>query len=104
MTLTILIALAAFATMVVMLGFGYQQVEQQRRDRSTDVLANAPVAQPGHCMLCNAPLRQVSTADQVVYEIEHRIDSDLQAVVALLGRTGRNGRTTPESFARIYQA
>ena len=101
MTLTILIAAAAFATMVLVLGFGYQQVEQQRKDRSAAVLANASVAQPGHCMLCDAPLRQASTADQVVYEIEHRIDSDLQAVVALLGRTGR---PTPDSFVRIFQA
>ena len=101
MVLTILIAAASFATMVAMLAFGYQQVEQQRSAKAEGILAGAPTARPGRCMLCDAPLRQPSTADQVVFEIEDRIDRDLAAVVALLGRTER---ATPDAFARIYQA
>ncbi len=102
MWLTIGIAAAAFTVMVLMLALGYQQIEEQRSERSAAVLAGAPAVQPGRCMLCNAPLRQPTTPDQVVFEVEHRIDTELQAVLALLGRGGR--ATTPETFARLYQA
>ncbi len=101
MWMTMVIAAAAFVTMVVMLALGYEQVEKERRGRSADPFATAPTALPGHCLLCNAPLPQQSTADEVVVEIEHRIDADLQAVMAFLAR---DGRTAPEHFARIYEA
>jgi hypothetical protein len=98
MLLTIIIAGALFAGMLGILAFGYQQIEQERNEKADAVLANAPAAQPGRCMLCNAPLRRSSTADEVVYEVERRIDAELQDVIRLLGRPA------PEGLARLYQA
>ncbi len=98
MLLTVIIACALFAGMVAILGLGYQQIEQERNGKAAAVLADAPTAQPGRCMLCNAPLRRPSTADEVVYEIEQRIHTELQDVVQLLGHPA------PEHFTRLYQA
>jgi hypothetical protein len=93
-----IIAGALFAGMIGILAFGYQQIEQERSEKADAVLANAPAAQPGRCMLCNAPLRRPSTADEVVWEVEHRIDAELQDVIRLLGRP------VPEGLTRLYQA
>jgi hypothetical protein len=49
-------------------------------------------------MLCNAPLRKTSTADEVVYEVEHRIDAELQDVARVLRRA------SPDGLTRLYQA
>lgn len=98
MWLTVIIACAFFAGMVAILALGYQRIEQERSERSAAVLVQAPTARPGRCMLCDAPLRKPSTADQVIFEIEHRIDAELQDVVQLLRRAA------PESYARLYQA
>ena len=75
MALTMVIAVAAFVAMVAMLVFGYQRIENERSGRAESILADAPMAKRGHCMLCNAPLRQATTPDEVVVDIEHRIDS-----------------------------
>lgn len=98
MWLTVIIACAFFAGMVAILALGYQRIEQERSERSAAVFAQAPAAHPGHCMLCDAPLRKPSTADQVIFEVEHRIDAELQDVVQLLSRAA------PENYARLYQA
>ena len=98
MLLTVILACALFAGMVAILGLGYQQIEQERNGKATALLADAPTAQPGRCMLCNAPLRRPSTADDVVYEIEQRIDTELQDVIRLLGHPA------PEHFTRLYRA
>ena len=99
MWLTVIIGIFFFlAAAVAALAFGYQRIEQERRERSEAVLAHAPAAKPGRCMLCDAPLRQLSTADQGVYEVEHRIDAELHDVIQLLGRAG------PDGLARLYRA
>ena len=99
MWLTVIIACFFFvAAAVAILGFSYQQIERDRSEKAAAMLAAAPEAQPGHCLLCNAPLRRPSTVEQVVFEVEHRIDAELQDVIQLLGRPH------PESFARLYRA
>lgn len=98
MLLTIVIAGALFAGMLAILAFGYQQIEQERNEKAEATLANAPQAQPGRCLLCNAPLRRPSTADEVVSEVELRIDAELQLVAQAMRRAG------PDGFARLYQA
>jgi hypothetical protein len=98
MLLTMIIAGALFAGMIAILAFGYQQIEQGRNEKAEAALANAPSAQPGRCMLCNAPLRRPSTVDEVVFEVEHRIDAELRDVVRLLGRPA------PEGLTRLYQS
>jgi hypothetical protein len=96
MLMTFLIAGSLFAGMIAILAFGYQRIEQEVGDASSP-LADAPMAKPGHCMLCDAPLRRPTTTDQVVFEIEHRIDAELQEIVRLM-------RTAPDSATRLYQA
>lgn len=94
---TMLIAAALFAGMIAILAIGYQQSEREKDGKAAAVLANAPATQPGRCMLCNAPLRRPSTSDEVVFEIEHRIDSERQAIEQLL-------RASADGFTRLYNA
>ncbi len=98
MLLTMIIAGTLFAGMIAILAFGYQQIELERNEKAEAALASAPAAQPGRCMLCNAPLRKTSTADEVVYEVEHRIDAELQDVAQVLRRA------SPDGLTRLYQA
>lgn len=77
---------------------GYFQAEAEKNGKGKSVVDEAPAAKPGHCLLCEAPLRRPSTADEVVFDIEHRIDTELKDVVQLLGQT------TPDGFQRLYRA
>lgn len=95
MLLTVIIAGGLFLGMVAILARGYLQIEQERNGRVTDV----PAVQPGHCMLCNAPLRRPGTVDEAVFEVQRRIDTEIQDVVAILGRAG-----PPASYTRLYQS
>ncbi|HEY7725242.1 MAG TPA: hypothetical protein VH880_07905 [Anaeromyxobacteraceae bacterium] len=79
MWLTIAIACILFAGMISILALGYRQTEKERDAR----FANG---------------KQPVTADEVVSEIEHRIDSELKDVSRHLGRAA------PESFAQLYRA
>ena len=97
MWVTFVIAAAFFVAFIAMGYFGVQEREQQREREGAAVLANASVPQPGCCMLCNAPLRRAATSDEVVFELEHRIDAELRDIAHAL-------HTAPESFGRIFQA
>jgi hypothetical protein len=97
MWLTIAIAVVLFAGMFAVLWFGYQQAEEQRRERPRVSLEGAQAARPGHCILCDAPLRRTASTDEVVFEIEHRIDTELKDIGHVL-------RTQPGSFQRLYRA
>ena len=79
MWLTIVIACILFAGMIGILAAGYRQTEQERDARFVNG-------------------KQPTTADEVVSEIEHRIDSELRDVSRVLGRTA------PESLAQLYRA
>ena len=92
MWMTVWIAGSLFAGMIAILAFGYQQIEKDERLTK----AEAPPAKAGHCVLCEAPLRRATTSDQVVFEIEHRIDAELQEIVRLM-------RNAPDGAARLYQ-
>ncbi len=78
MWLTIVIAGILFAGMIGILALGYRQTEMERDSRFVNG-------------------KQPATADEVVSEIEHRIDSELQDVSRLLGRTA------PESLTQLYR-
>lgn len=97
MWLTVVIACVFMAGAVAILGFGYQQMEEERREKAEAALASAPLAREGHCLLCDAPFRRASTVEQVVFEVESRIDAELQDVVRLLGRAA------PEGLSRLYR-
>jgi hypothetical protein len=97
MWITIAIAGGLFAGMLAILWFGYQQIEEQRQDQSDAILASAPAAKPGHCLLCDAPLRRPASTDEVVFEIEHRIDAELEDI-------GRVLRAQSGGLQRLYRA
>ncbi len=97
MWVTFVIAAGFFVAFIAMGYFGIQEREQQREREAETMLANAAVAQPGCCILCNAPLRRMATSDEVLFELEHRIDAELRDITHAL-------HTAPESFGRILQA
>ncbi len=97
MWLTIAIAGVLFVGMFAILWFGYQQAEVQRRDRPHLSFENAPAARPGHCILCDAPLRRAASTDEVVFEIEHRIDAELKDIGHVL-------RAQDGGFRHLYRA
>ena len=97
MWITFAIAGALFAGLLGILWFGYQQMEEQRQEQSDAVLANAPAARPGRCMLCGAELRRPASTDEVVFEIEHRIDAELEDIVQVL-------RAQSGGLQRLYRA
>lgn len=88
MGLTIGIGLVFFVGLLAVLFFGYEQVEKDRAEKA----AAAEVA-----LRRSAPV-QGRTADEVVFDIEHRIESDLQDVAEILRRPA------PGAAARLYQA
>jgi G:T/U-mismatch repair DNA glycosylase len=104
MWLTIAIAAALFAGMLAILWFGYQDREQQREDEADAILANAPAVQPGHCLLCGAPVRRVATTDQALFEVEHRIDAELEEIVAILQKQSGAGRVRDDALRLLYRA
>ncbi len=87
MGLTIAIGLVFFAGMMAILFFGHQQVEKDREARA------AAEARRGQAHLGGSA--EGRTADEVVFDLEHRIDSDLQDVAAGLRRTAPGGAASP---------
>lgn len=76
MGLTIAVGLAFFVGMMAILYFGHEQAEKDRAERAE---AEAQRRQ--------AEARQEQrTADEVVFDLEHRIDTDLQEFSASLRR------------------
>lgn len=97
MWVTFVIAAGFFAACIAMGYFGIQEHEEQREREAASKLASAPATQLGCCILCNAPLRRAATSDEVVFELEHRIDAELRDIAHAL-------HTAPESFGRILRA
>lgn len=90
---TALIAGGLFVAMLVMLWLNFEDAEKRRgAERQSPVAAG-----PGQCLLCDAPLRQRRTRDEVVGELEHRIDADLEEIERLL-------RTTPDRLEGLYRS
>lgn len=91
-----LVVAAAF--FLAMLAMGYFAL----RDLTGESSAAAPAAPEAHaeaCEVCEGGLpARPATSDQVVFEVEHRIDADLQEVAFLLART------PPGSASRLYRA
>lgn len=95
MWLTMVIAVVLFAGMLAALYFGYQEGEKQRAERAVREVALPPALSPWPRL--PAPRLDGRTVDQVVYEVEHQIDADLQEVSLLLARSA------PESASRLYR-
>jgi hypothetical protein len=86
MGLTMVIGAVFFAGMLAVLYFGYQQVEADRAEKA-QAQADAEAAAP----------RPQRSADEVVFDLEHRIESDLRDVADIL-------RRSPGGGPRLYQA
>ncbi len=97
MLVTFVIAAVFFAACIAMGYFGIQEREEQREREAANRLDSAPAPRPGHCMLCDAPLRRAATSDEVVFELEHRIDAELRDIAHAL-------HAAPESFARVLRS
>lgn len=97
MWITFAIAASFVVAMIAMVHFGFD-----RRDEALDALeaiqpsSTAP-GEPGRCGLCRAPLRRSLTRDEIVFELEHRIDAELRDISRAL-------RSAPEGFGRIFHA
>jgi hypothetical protein len=90
---TALIAGGLFVAMLVMLWLNFEDAEKRRGAEG-----EGPVAVgPGQCLLCDAPLRQRRTREEVVGELEHRIDADLQDIERQL-------RTSPDRLEGLYRS
>ena len=69
---TAILVAVLFAAMMAILYFGFDQAEKDRAERAAAEALRERVHPPGR------------TADEVVFDLEHRIDSDLQDVAAML--------------------
>jgi hypothetical protein len=90
------IAAGFFVAIVAMGYFAVQQGEVERRaDRPAPAEAAATAPALGLCWLCDGPLPgRAATSDEVVFEVEHRIDAELRDIVHAL-------HAHPESVGRI---
>ncbi len=97
MVVTFVIAAVFFAACIAIGYFGIQEREAQWEREAARRLESAPAPGPGHCPLCDAPLRRAVTSDEVVFELEHRIDADLRDIAHAL-------HAPPESLGRVLRA
>ena len=74
MDLTVILVGVFFAAMMAILYFGYEQAEKDRAERAAAEALREHAHPPGR------------TADEVVFDLEHRIASDLQDVATVLRR------------------
>jgi len=96
MWLTMMIAAILFAGMLAALHFGYREAEKERAERpAADAIREAPPVNPW--LGPQSPWARRRTVEEVVFEVEHRIDADLQEVAHLLGWTA------PENASRLYR-
>jgi hypothetical protein len=72
MWITFVIFASFVVAMVAMAYFGITSHEEAPPADGGDV-----GMEPGRCGLCKAPLRRNATSDEVVFELEHRIDFEL---------------------------
>lgn len=84
---------------VAILAMGYFAVEEGEGEREAERAAPAAAAgagaQLGSCGLCDAPLPgRAVTSDEVVFEVEHRIDAELRDIAHAL-------HAHPESLGRM---
>jgi hypothetical protein len=96
MWLTMMIAAILFAGMLAALHFGYREAEKERAERPAAVaIREAPPVNPW--LVPQSPWSRRRTVEEVVFEVERRIDADLQEVAHLLNWTA------PENASRLYR-
>ncbi len=95
MWLTMMIAAILFAGMLAALHFGYREAEKERAEKPADAIREVPQVYPWLGPQSQWTRRR--TVEEVVFEVEHRIDADLQEVAHLLGWTA------PENASRLYR-
>jgi hypothetical protein len=96
MTMTMLIGGGLFVALLALLWLNVSHHEEERAKRGAALPEDGHRHEPGRCGLCEAPLRERRTVDEVVHEVEHRIDAEL----ALIARRMAGG---PDDAARLYR-
>ncbi|HET8540037.1 MAG TPA: hypothetical protein VFL83_09225 [Anaeromyxobacter sp.] len=92
-----IVFVVAAAFFVAILGMGYFAVQESERERAAREAGEA-ARRELTCALCDdaLPLRP-ATSDQVVFEVERRIDAELRDVAHAL-------HAHPERLGRIFHA
>jgi hypothetical protein len=95
MWLTMMIAAILFAGMLAALHFGYREAEKERAEKpAPNAIREVPQVP---WLGPQSQWTRQRTVEEVVFEVEHRIDTDLQEVAHLLGWTA------PENASRLYR-
>jgi hypothetical protein len=92
MWITFVIVASFVVAMVAMAYFGIQSHDEALQREEAERRAD-----PGQCGLCKSPLKRAATSDEVVFELEHRIDAEL-------GEISRawHSHAHPETLRRTY--
>jgi hypothetical protein len=93
MWITFVIVAAFVVAMVAMAYFGIQSCDEAVQRQGGEPRAHEP-SHLAHCGLCKAPLRRAATTDEVVFELEHRIDAE-RGEIARAWHSEVLGRTFP---------
>jgi hypothetical protein len=90
----------AFFVALVAIGYFAVVEGEERRGAPLDALGAAPAGAPGAaCTACDDVARpaRAATSDQVVFEIEHRIDAELRDISHAL-------HAHPKSLTRLFHS
>jgi hypothetical protein len=96
MWITFVIVASFVVAMVAMAYFGIQSQEDAVQREAAEHRAHEST-DSAHCGLCKAPLRRSATTDEVVFELEHRIDAER-------GEIARAWHTAAEVLGRTFPA
>lgn len=84
---------AAFVVAIVAMAYFGMEGRAEAEPRPIEVSAN----DLDRCGLCRAPLPRAATSDEIVFELEHRIEAELREIAHAL-------HASPESFGRLFHA
>lgn len=95
MWITFVIVASFVVAMIAMAYFGIQSVDEAAQREGPEPRAHEPSHRPGECGLCHAPLRRHATTDEVVFELEHRIDAERSEIARAWHSAEPTGRSYP---------
>jgi hypothetical protein len=94
MWITFLIVASFVVAMIAMAYFGIQSYDEAAQRDGGEARAHDS-HRSGECGLCHAPLRRAATTDEVVFELEHRIDAERSEIARAWHSAAPMGRTFP---------